>query len=210
MFGLLTAVAALLLVTASGRLVAYTIPVALVGGVALWPVIQTRLAGFQSASGIPDSWLVRWHNLSTYFWPDLFSNWNWLFGVQPAARVPAAHEEFGWVWIESGHTWLLWAGGVPLLAAYVFFIWVALRSSWRSSRSHVGLDMHGVVGTALFAVVAADIVLMIFDPHLTYRGAADAMFILFALQRGPTREPSSESASLVDDRERSVGARSPT
>lgn len=210
MFGLLTAVAALLLVTASGRLVAYTIPVALVGGVALWPVIQTRLAGFQSASGIPDSWLVRWHNLSTYFWPDLFSHWNWLFGVQPAARVPAAHEEFGWVWIESGHTWLLWAGGIPLLAAYVFFIWVALKASWRDSRSHVGLDVHGVIGTALFAVVAADIVLMIFDPHLTYRGAADAMFILFALQRGPTREPSSESASLVDDRERPVGARSPT
>jgi peptidoglycan biosynthesis protein MviN/MurJ (putative lipid II flippase) len=208
--GLLTAVAALLLVTASGRLVVYTIPVALVGGVALWPVIETRLVGFQSASGIPDSWLVRYHNLSTYFWPELGSHWNWLFGVQPAARVPAAHEEFGWVWIESGHTWLLWAGGIPLLAAYVFFIWVALRSSWRSSRSHVGLDVHGVIGTALFAVVAADIVLMIFDPHLTYRGAADAMFILFALQRGPTREPPSESASLVDDRERPVGARSPT
>ncbi|GAB3412229.1 murein biosynthesis integral membrane protein MurJ [Flindersiella endophytica] len=208
--GLLAAVAALLLVTASGRLLAYTIPVALVGGVALWPVIETRLMGFQSASGIPDSWLVRYHNLSTYFWPDLFSHWNWLFGVQPAARVPAAHEEFGWVWIESGHTWLLWAGGVPLLAAYVFFVWVTLKASWRDSRSHVGLDVHGVIGTALFAVVAADVVLMIFDPHLTYRGAADAMFILFALQRGPTREPSSESASLVDGRERPVGARSPT
>lgn len=183
MIGLVVAVAALILVTGARRLLRYILPVGAIGGFALWPVIETRLAGFQGASGIPDSWLVRYYNLTTYFWPDLFANGNWVFGVQPAARVPAAHEEYGWVWIESGHTWLLWSGGVPLLLAYGFFIWITLRRSWAAARYWPTTNTYSLIGTAVFAVIAADIALMVFDPHLTYRGAADAMYILLALLR---------------------------
>ena len=186
--GLLVAMAALIVVSRATKLIGYAVPLLLAGGVVMWPVIETRLLGFQSASGLPDSWIVRLHNLNTYFWPELFSHGNWLFGVRPSARVPAAHEEFGWVWIESGYTWLLWGGGIPLLAAYLWFVVVCLRQAAAAARRASGIV--ATIGLAVVAVVTADAVLMLFDPHLTYRGAADAMFGLLALLRVLDDEPS--------------------
>ena len=120
--GLFVALAALMVITKSGRIAAYAIPVALLGGVLLWPVIQIRLDGFNSANGLPISWIDRLYNLHTYFWPVLFSDHNWILGVRPAARVPLTSKRFAFVWIESGYTWLLWGGGIPLLASYVAFV----------------------------------------------------------------------------------------
>jgi putative peptidoglycan lipid II flippase len=179
--GLLVALATLIIVSRATRMIGYAIPLLLVAGVVMWPVIETRLLGFQSASGIPDSWIVRLHNLNTYFWPHLGADGNWLLGVRPSARVPAAHEEFGYVWIESGYTWLLWGGGIPLLGAYVYFLIVAMRKAGAAARH--GTGALAIVGLTLVAVLAADAVLMLFDPHLTYRGAADAMFGLLAMLR---------------------------
>ncbi|HEV7963913.1 MAG TPA: lipid II flippase MurJ [Actinoplanes sp.] len=179
--GLLVAMAALIIVSKATRVFGYAIPLLLVAGVVMWPVIQTRLLGFQSASGLPDSWIVRLRNLNTYFWPELGAHGNWLLGVRPSARVPASHEEFGFVWIESGYTWLLWGGGIPLLGAYVYFVVVALRKAAAAARR--GTGALATIGLTLVAVLAADVVLMIFDPHLTYRGAADAMFGLLAMLR---------------------------
>jgi hypothetical protein len=85
------------------------------------------------------------------------------------------------VWIESGYTWLLWGGGIPLLGAYVYFVVVALRKAAAAARR--GTGALATIGLTLVAVLAADVVLMIFDPHLTYRGAADAMFGLLAMLR---------------------------
>ncbi|GAA2523188.1 murein biosynthesis integral membrane protein MurJ [Winogradskya humida] len=185
--GLVVAMGALIVVSKATRILGYALPLLMAGAVVMWPVIETRLAGFQSASGLPESWIVRYHNLSTYFLPDLSAHGNWATGVRPSARVPAAHEEFGWVWIESGYVWLLWGGGLPLLGAYLWFVVVTVRRASAVARRATGVV--ATIGLAIAAVVTANAILMIFDPHLTYRGAADALFGLLALLRVLEHQP---------------------
>src|SRR5215472_6334007 len=194
--GLLTGVLCIAIVIQKPRLLWTVVPAALVAGFALWPVISRRLSGFESASGLPVSWTGRLANLQTYFWPKLFSGGNFLFGVRPAARIPVATQATGYVWIESGYTWLLWAGGIPLLAGFVFLAWTAARRGWRAARGGIdgwggaagsglaergaagsGLAERGaagpgvsVAGVALFTAIIVICVGMTFDPHLTYRG----------------------------------------
>jgi len=185
--GLIVAVVALMILTRYVRLAAYAVPVALLGGVLLWPVISTRLAGFQSSTGLPQSWLERIINLRTYFWPTLFSDNNWILGVRPSARVLNPGRAGGYVWIESGYTWLLWGGGIPLLAAYLAFAGSVLRRSWAFARR---ADPAGVAATAVAAAMCAQVVLMLLDPHLTYRGSGDELFMVLALVRAlPARRP---------------------
>ena len=74
----------------------------------MWPVIDNRLTGFERIEGVPRSWSGRWQNLTEVFWPQL-GDFNWVLGVRPAARLPAPEAWRDWIWIESGHTWLLWA-----------------------------------------------------------------------------------------------------
>jgi hypothetical protein len=160
------------------------VPIALVlvTAAAAWPlrlVIATRLSGFDKASGLPESWVGRLNNLQNYFWPRLFSDYNYLLGVQPSARVPSPQSlALPWVWIESGYTWLLWGGGIPLLTSFVLFVWVATRDSWRMSRRR---DAWGACATAVFIAVPVVAVLMLFDPHITYRGSGDLLFTLLAV-----------------------------
>lgn len=177
--GLLVGVVCIGIVTNSARLLKVLVPAALVGSVLVWPVLAVRLGGFQSASGLPVSWTSRVQNLQNYFWPQLFADWNFVLGVRPAARVVVATQGTGYVWIESGYTWLLWGGGIPLLASFVFFAVAAAKRGWRMARGSA--DGAGIAGTALFVAVVVTAVLMVFDPHLTYRGSGDAMFILAAL-----------------------------
>jgi putative peptidoglycan lipid II flippase len=191
--GLFVALAALMVITKSGRIAVYAIPVALLGGVLLWPVIQTRLEGFDSASGLPISWVDRLYNLHTYFWPVLFSDHNWILGVRPAARVPLVSKRFSYVWIESGYTWLLWGGGIPLLASYVAFVGTVLRKGWAYARR---ADAAGVAATAVFTVLCAQVFLMLLDPHLTYRGSGDALFLILALVRVL---PSQRARTIADN-----------
>jgi hypothetical protein len=193
--GLLVALVVLVVVSRAYRLIAYAVPLLVVGAVVMWPVIETRLSGFQSASGLPESWIVRLRNLNTYFWPELGAHGNWLLGVRPSARVPAAHEEFGWVWIESGYTWLLWGGGIPLLAAYLWWVVVCCRRAVAAARHADGVV--ATVGLAVAAVIAANVLLMLFDPHLTYRGAADALLVLLALLRNLGDDPSDRPERLT-------------
>jgi hypothetical protein len=177
--GLLLGIVVIALATGRLRLLAGFVPVFVVAGFALRPVIERRLEGFSSASGLPESWTGRLHNLTSYFWPKLFSDGNFILGVRPAARVSSSFRAAGYIWIESGYTWLLWSGGIPLLLAFLYFLWVGLPRHMRLFRSR-----EDAVGVAALAVVTALVVigvLMILDPHLTYRGSADLLFVLLGL-----------------------------
>jgi putative peptidoglycan lipid II flippase len=177
--GLFAGVICIAVVLSKPRLLWAFVPAALAAGVVLRPVIERRLSGFGSASGLPTSWVGRIDNLQTYFWPRLFSNWNFVMGVEPSARVVVATQATGYVWIESGYTWLLWAGGIPLLLSFVFLVYAAARRGWQAARG--GRDGSSVAGIAVFTAIIVITFLMIFDMHLTYRGSGDEFFMLLAL-----------------------------
>jgi hypothetical protein len=172
------------------------------GAAAVWPVLSERLSGFALSSGIPVSWLGRLHNLQTYFWPDLFTTGNVILGVRPSARVPKATEALGWAWIESGYTWLLWGGGVPLFLSFLYFAVVAPARGWLVARGRG--DAAAAAGAATFVGFVVIAVLMLFDPHITYRGSGDEAFALLALAavgrgRGPDRPSRPDPRELAED-----------
>jgi hypothetical protein len=159
------------------------LPVGIAGGglaaLLLRPVIVSRLEGFQGQAGVPDSWAGRWNNLQTYFFPDLLSHGNWVLGVRPAPRIPALETWRDWVFLESGYVWLLWIGGIPFIAAFVFFAIVSLRTLRSVAQKRT--DAVGIAATSAFSYLVAMTVTMLFDPHLTMRGSADLFFPLLAL-----------------------------
>jgi hypothetical protein len=177
--GLVVGAVTLVVVTQSAVLCTSFACLAVGGTLAVWPVVERRLHDFQSASGLPVSWIGRLHNLRTYFWPQLHSPTNVLLGVRPSARVHVPFQATGWVWIESGYTWLLWAGGIPLLASFVFFVYATVSRAWAVARGSPGVA--GVAATGTLVGVVVTTVLMTLDPHLTYRGSADQLFALLAL-----------------------------
>jgi hypothetical protein len=177
--GLLIGVLALAFILRRARLVTALVPAAIVAAFALRPVIDKRLKGFSGASGLPVSWLGRLYNLQNYFWPALFSHNNWILGVRPAARVATHTRANGFIWIESGYTWLLWSGGIPFLLTFLYFLGSNFRRCVRLARSRA--DAFGAAALAVAVGLAVIGVLMILDPHLTYRGSADLLFALLAL-----------------------------
>lgn len=178
--GLATAVLTIGLVTGRMRefLIA-AVPLTLAASALLWPVIETRLSGFHSLAGLPRSWLARLDNLERFVWPELIAGSNWLVGVRPSARIPAPEPWREWIYIESGYAWLLWTGGLPMLTAFIGFVWISFRLMARLARD--GQSPIRVAATAAIAGLAIMVTLMLFDPHLTMRGAADLFFPLLAL-----------------------------
>jgi hypothetical protein len=155
-----------------------------VAGLALQPVIAHRLSNLSSGSRLPQGWVDRLSNLREFFWPVLFSHFNWVLGVRPSPRIATPIFRTGYVWIESGHTWLLWSGGVPFFVAFFVFVWVGLRTT-RARAVRAGAV--GVVAGATFASLLATTILMTFDPHLTLRGSADLLFSMLGLMAVDTR-----------------------
>ncbi len=195
-----------LITQAFGRVLFTALPVAVVGAFALWPVIERRLAGFSTPAGVPLSWQGRLDNLQTFFWPKVFSGVNWVLGVQPAGRIPApANDAPGinreFVFIESGHTLLLWTGGLPFFLAYFVFLFIVLRETLAIARSH--FDSIGIAAAATAAAVWIIFVLAFLDMHLTLRGMGDLFFTLLALSltmwRRAEPQPSPESAERTGE-----------
>ncbi|WP_162530872.1 hypothetical protein [Rhodovastum atsumiense] len=182
--GLAVALLAFGLLTRSlHRLLPASIAAAAVAALAFWPVIENRLEGFTRLSGMPSSWEGRQANLERLVLPALAWNDKWLFGVQPAPRIPAPEAWREMVYIESGYLWLLWIGGVPFLLAFFGFTAFALYRLAQVARRRT--DVVECAATAGFCWVAAMAVLMLFDPHLTIRGGADLFFPLLALALVP-------------------------
>jgi hypothetical protein len=180
MLALLVAVVTLAVLTGQvRRLLLALIPTALAGGIVLWPVLQDRLRDLDMATGLPQSWWVREQNLELFIWPRLFSGLNWLFGVQPGAALDVSAPWARTIYIESGHTWLLWTGGVPFVLAYLYFTWIGVRTGRRVAGAAEGAFR--VAATASVVSLVACFVLMTFDPHITMRGTADLLFSLLAL-----------------------------
>jgi putative peptidoglycan lipid II flippase len=190
--GQFTAAAALVIVTATVlwvtrrtralvRLAVPAIPIVLVVGGAL---LTRRLADTDQGTGLPVSWLARIDNLTEFVLPHLHG-WQLLLGVRPDPIIAAPETWRDEIFIESGHLWLLWVGGVPLLAAFAFFVWTAIRSMIAVARTHH--DVFGIAAIAATAALVTIAVLTTFDPHLTMRGGADLLFALLALALVPWR-----------------------
>jgi hypothetical protein len=145
----------------------------------LRPVLERRLQGFESPEGMPSSWTARLENLQTFILPELTSSYRYLLGVRPSPRIVAPENWRDWVFIESGHLWLLWVGGVPLLLAFFWFLWAAVTDTARVARARV--DAVGAAAVAAFAALVVIAVVSAFDAHLSTRGVAETVFLLLAL-----------------------------
>lgn len=159
------------------NLIRLTAPAAVVVAIALWPVITARLADIDPASGLPSSWVIRWSNITDLYWPSLRDG-GWVLGVSPDATATPPDIWREVVYLESGYLWLLWVGGVPLLVAAIGFVIAAAR---RSARHEPSTPIGRAVGRTGVAAAAMLAVVSLFDPHLTLRGGADLLFVVFAL-----------------------------
>ena len=144
------------------------------------PALVARF-GELGTNGLPVSWAVRLYNLQTYYWPQLAGR-GWLLGTRPNTIVAAPERWRDVIYVESGHTWLLLAGGVPLLVDFVAFTVIAAWSLREAAR--LDDDAWSPMARAALAAVTAVFVLMVLDTHLTMRGSADMLFALTGMALG--------------------------
>ncbi len=161
------------------RAVVGILPICVVAALAFQPVIQNRLNEFSSPEGIPPSWTGRINNLTTYVLPELTRDYNYTSGVRPAAQVTKSIDPYRFGYIESGHAWLLWTGGIPFLVGFFAYLVTNIRLTGRIARRR--RDATGVAAVASLAALTVVAVMMTLDPHLTFRGSSELNFSLLAL-----------------------------
>jgi hypothetical protein len=143
------------------------------------PAFLTRLRGF-GEFGVPESWLGRWDNLSSFYLPR-FDPLTVLVGVAPNPVLAAPETWREVIYLEAGYLQFLWIGGIPLLLTFGWLSVAVLR------RTAELMDLPGVLGATGSALRIAWVfllVLTVLDPHLTMRGIGDLLFALLAITTG--------------------------
>ncbi len=185
------------------KLFRFGIPLVLVALVLLAPLAARRVEGFgghaidsrkrESINNSPvaiqgealfeanpgSSWDVRLYNLETFFMPSFADDKNIIWGVTPQARVSSPRQGEEYIWIESGHLWLFWSGGIPLFLAWFGMLITGMITSRRVLRTRAGPV--AVAGAAAFGALWIINVAQTFDPHMTLRGSVDIFYPLMAL-----------------------------
>jgi hypothetical protein len=162
----------------------WLVPVALAVGA---PALVGRLQGF-GEFGVPSSWIGRWNNLSTFYLPR-FGFINVLLGVSPNSVLPAPERWRDVIYLESGYLDLLWIGGIPLLAAFGWLSIVVLRRTGKLMADSGGPSdgQPGALAAAastLWVSWWCLVILTVLDPHLTFRGSGDLLFVLLGMTTG--------------------------
>ena len=171
-----------------GRLLKWIGPAAVVAAVVAGPVISQRLAGF-NGSQLPQSWVIRWSNVTTLYLPRL-AGFRWVLGVRPDTTLIPPETWRDIVYLESGYLWLFYVGGIPLVITFIWF----LRRGFDHTKKVIARrhDDIGVAAVATRAALWCLAVLSLLDPHLTLRGGADLFFCLLGLSANlnvPGAEP---------------------
>jgi hypothetical protein len=162
----------------------WLIPVALLVGA---PALIGRLEGFGDY-GVPRSWIGRWNNLSNFYLPR-FGFINVLLGVSPNSVLSAPERWREVIYLESGYLELLWIGGIPLLAAFIWLSVAVLRRTGTLMAQSRGQpegqsDAVTAAASALWVCWWFVLILTILDPHLTLRGTGDVLFMLMGITTG--------------------------
>jgi hypothetical protein len=158
----------------------WLVPVALAVGA---PALIGRLQGF-GEFGVPRSWIGRWSNLSTFYLPR-FDFINVLLGVSPNSVLPAPERWRDVIYLESGYLDLLWIGGLPLLAAFGWLSVVVLRRTGKLIAQSDGQPAAlSAAASALWVSWWFVVILTVLDPHLTFRGSGDLLFVLVGMTTG--------------------------
>ncbi|MBV9011542.1 MAG: hypothetical protein JO272_05735 [Pseudonocardiales bacterium] len=162
----------------------WLVPVALVVGA---PALIGRLEGFGDY-GVPRSWIGRWNNLSNFYLPR-FGFINVLLGVSPNSVLPAPERWREVIYLESGYLELLWVGGIPLLAAFLWLSVAVLRRTGKLMAPSGGQpeghsDAVAAAASALWVCWWFVLILTVLDPHLTLRGTGDVLFMLMGITTG--------------------------
>ena len=160
----------------------WLVPVVLVVGA---PALIGRLEGFGSGYGVPSSWIGRWNNLSTFYLPR-FDFTTVLMGVSADSVLPAPERWRDVVYLESGYLNLLWIGGIPLLAAFLWLAVVVLRraDALVSPSSMSQSAAISAAASALWVCWGFILVVTVLDPHVTQRGTGDLLFMLMGITTG--------------------------
>ncbi|MGH3809715.1 MAG: hypothetical protein ACRDRU_24450 [Pseudonocardiaceae bacterium] len=158
----------------------WLIPVALAVGA---PALIGRVQGF-GEFGVPRSWIGRWNNLSNFYLPK-FDFGNVLLGVSPNSVLQAPERWRDVIYLESGYLDLLWIGGIPLLAAFLWLSAAVLRRTGMLMAQTEGRPSAvGAAASTLWVCWWFVTILTVLDPHLTLRGSGDVLFMLMGITTG--------------------------